>query len=78
MKISKSSGDRKQKKSLSGWHTCTVGICAEARKSWRSEAVLTGAGAGLQARSLRSAEPGIDKQFLVNRSGTRSERLQNG
>ena len=55
-----------------------AGICNDVRKSWHSEAPEDGSGEVLHALSLRSAEPGIYKKFLVNRSGTRFERLRNG
>lgn len=45
-------------------------------KILRFEAAPAGAGAGLQARSLRSIEPGTHQAFPVNCSGTRPERLR--
>ena len=41
--------------------------------SKRPECQTDGAGAGRRARSLRSAETGIYKKFLSNRSGTRPD-----
>ena len=45
--------------------------------SKRPECQTDGAGEGRRARSLRSAEMGIDQQFLSNRSGTRPQGLRN-
>ena len=55
-----------------------AGIWKSVRKSNRPEATEDGTDAGLQTRSLRSAETGIDKQFLSNRSGARPEGLWDG
>ena len=54
-----------------------AGICNDVRKSWHSEAPEDGSGEVLHALSLRSAETGIDKQFLLNRSGARPEGFRN-
>ena len=50
-----------------------AGICNDVRKSWHSEAQENGSGEVLPALSLRSAETGIYKKFLSNRSGTRPD-----
>ena len=75
--ISTPPGTKKQKKSLSGWHRRTMGICKEPRKSWRSGAPEDGTDEGPHALSLRSAESGMHKAFLMNRSGARPEVLRN-
>ena len=64
-----------QKAARGRWDACTAGICKSMRKSQRSEALEDGTDAGLQARSLRSAESGMHQAFLMNRSGAHSEGL---
>ena len=69
---------KNQKASRGRGSACAAGICSGVRKSQRSEAPEDGSGEVLHALSLRSAEPGIYKKFLANRSGARLEGLRNG
>ena len=58
-------------------HTGAAGIYSGVRKSKRSEAPEDGTGEVPHALSLRSAESGMHKAFLMNRSGARPEVLRN-
>ena len=69
---------KEQKTTRRRWYACAAGICKDARKSYHSGAPEDGTGEVLLALSLRSAEPGIYKKFLVNRSGARPQGLRNG
>ncbi len=68
---------KNQKASRGRGSACAAGICSGVRKSQRSEAPEDGSGEVLHALSLRSAEPGIYKKFLANRSGARPPGLRN-